>query len=197
MASLSFIPAGKLADLLRSADPQNRMYVRVLSATRLAIGADPLQPTSVIDLAKETVGPIESPQKANDVPSDDHAARGGGKITRRSGEYWFEIRGKRTECSSLKNLLAEGLLALEGLRPGTLDSLSRVKGRSRRIVAREANHLFDKPHLVKDYAERLQDGWYFGTNNSARETNVWLNRAAECAGLKFGEEFRTSLGPAN
>jgi hypothetical protein len=110
------------------------------------------------------------------------------------GDYWLAIRGKRIECESLKELLAEGLKAIERTKPGTFDNLSRIRGRSRRIVARDANQLFDKPHLVKEYAEPLINGWYYGTNNSARETNVWLQRAAECAGLAWGVDFTTNLG---
>lgn len=78
-------------------------------------------------------------------------------------------------------------------KPGTMDNLSRIRGRSRRIVARDPAHLFEKPHLVKDYAQRLSNGWYYGTNNSSRETGVWLQRAAECTGLAIGTDFAMSL----
>jgi len=197
MASLSFISAAKLGDLLRSADPQKKMYVRVLSTNRLALGIDPLQPTNMIDLSKETIGPYPASdvQPVSYGSSNEPPRVNGTKFARRSGDYWFEIKGKRIECRSLKELLAEALKNLERTKSGTLDNLSRIRGRSRRIVARDANQLFDKPHLVKEYADRLINGWYYGTNNSARETNVWLQRAAECAGLAWGVDFNTNLGP--
>jgi hypothetical protein len=109
--------------------------------------------------------------------------------------YWFEIKGKRTECGSLKELLAEALKALERTKPGTLNNLSRMRGRSRRIVALDPSQLFDRPDLAKKYAEKLVNGWYFGTNNSAEQTNVWLQRAAECAGLAWGKDLMANLAP--
>ncbi|HVM79018.1 MAG TPA: hypothetical protein VMU06_08355 [Stellaceae bacterium] len=196
MASLSFIRASKLAELLQSADPEKKMYVRILNTTQLGVGLDPLQPMVIISLSKETIGPTggeDAQPTTTAAPVPDHPAFDGTKISRRSGDYWFEISGKRIQCGSLRQLLAEALKALEKKKPGTLDNLSRIRGRSRRIVARDANQLFDKAHLVKEYAERLDGGWYFGTNNSARETGVWLQRAAECAGFKPGSDFKTNL----
>lgn len=60
MANLSFVRSSKLIDLLQTADPQKEMYVRVLSASRLALGIDPLQPTHLIDLSKENIRPYHS-----------------------------------------------------------------------------------------------------------------------------------------
>jgi len=37
------------------------------------------------------------------------------------------------------------------------------------------------------------DGWWYGTNNSAGETNAWLERACSCSGLAWREDFKTSL----
>ena len=172
------------------------MYAQVLNG-RLVLGVDPLQPTDVIDFSKEAVAPyaISGVQSAVYNSSNEIPHVNGTKFARRSGDYWFEIGGKRIECGSLKELLAEALKSIERIKPGTLDSLSRHRGRSRRIVARDANQLFDKPHLVKEYADKLTNGWYYGTNNSARETNVWLQRAAECANLAWGTDFTTSLVP--
>lgn len=191
MANLSFIAVRNLANLLETADPKKNKYLRVLNSTQLVLGADPLQPDTIINLSNETVTPFQDgvPQATDSVTYHDNS-----RASRRSGEYWFEIHGKRNESSSLRNLLADALKALEKSRKGTWDNLSLLKGRSRRIVARNPAHLFDKPHLVKEYAAPLADGWYFGTNNSARETNVWLYRAAECAGLEPGKTFKTSLG---
>ena len=93
----------------------------------------------------------------------------------------------------MRDLLAGGLRALQEARPGTLEKLSHIKPRSRRIVARHPKDLFDKDHLAQEYAVKLSDGWYYGTNNSAQETNAWLERASSCAGLKWGAEFKTNM----
>lgn len=201
MASLSFISASKLVELVNAVDVRRQMFVRVLSATRLALGVDPLQPTHLIDLSREQIGPLSPPDVAKN--SDQRAASlstppdsdnlNAPKTARRSGDYWFEINGQRVVCSSLKQLLSEGLSALEKCRPGTLEKLSYIKPRSRRIVARDPKLLFDRTHLAKDFSERLMDGWWFGTNNSANETNSWLERACSCSGLSWGGDFKTSL----
>jgi hypothetical protein len=189
----SIMSAAKLADLLRSVHPQGAMHVQVLNE-RLALGVNPLQPTHMIDFSSERVVPYAASLIEAASPGEGSRINGT-KIPRRSGDYWFEIKGKRTECGSLKELLAEALKGLERTKPGTLDQLSRIRGRSRRIVARDANQLFDKPHLVKKYGEKLSNGWFYGTNNSARETSVWIQRAAECAGLTSGSDFLISLEP--
>jgi hypothetical protein len=200
MASLTYLQASKLAALLNIADPKKSMYVHILSATRLALGADPLNPSAVIDFSKEAIVPYmeakvagpQHPAGASPNMRDTISVR----ATRRSGGYWYELKGKRTDCQSLKELLALALLSIEKAVPGTLNNLTKVKPRSRRIVARDPKDLFDKPHLAKDYAEKLgKDGWYYGTNNSANETGAWLRRACAHAGLKWGEDFKTSLAP--
>jgi hypothetical protein len=200
MASFSYATTAKFTDLLNIADPKKSMYLRILSSTRIAIGPDPMKPIAVIDLAKEEILPFsEEPLKATEpAPSEGQWTSNpdevpGWRSSRKGGEYWFELNGKRSDFHSLRDLLAGGLKALEEARPGTLEKLSHIKPRSRRIVARDPKDLFDKDHLAKDYADKLTDGWYYGTNNSANETNVWLERAASCAGLKWGEEFKTSI----
>jgi len=78
---------------------------------------------------------------------------------------------------------------------GGSPSRNLIKSRTRRIVARDPSHLFDKQHLSEDHSERLIDGWWYGTNNSASQTRAWLQRACSCAGLKWGDDFKTSLTP--
>jgi hypothetical protein len=85
-------------------------------------------------------------------------------------------------------------------RGGPIDDLSRQSiAESDQIadppVARDPSHLFDKQHLSEDHSERLIDGWWYGTNNSASQTRAWLQRACSCAGLKWGDDFKTSLTP--
>lgn len=99
----------------------------------------------------------------------------------------------RVECGSLRELLGESLKALEGARPGTLDKLSHIKPKSKRIVSHDKKALFDSEHLSEEYGAKLLNGWWYGTNNSAQETNTWIERAAGCAGLKWGKDVRTSI----
>jgi hypothetical protein len=189
MASLAFIQASKLIDLLRSADKRGEMYVRVMSANRLALGADPMNPTTSIDLSKELVGPFAKSTAGVPEPEPQSSP----KSARRSGDYWFEIKGKQKKVSSVRELLGEALRGMEAHSPGTLEKLSYIRPKKKRIVSRDKKALFDSEHLVDKFAEKLMNGWWYGVNNSTVETENWLKRACECAGLKWGESFRTSL----
>jgi hypothetical protein len=191
MATLSFITTGKLVRLLNEADPENTMYIKVLSQTRLGLGADPVTPSTIIDLAEEKLLPFHE-QPAAVIPFTPI----GGRVSRRSGEYWFELNGRRTDSRSLRELLYSSLLAIEEAFPDTLKRLSHVKLRTRRIVARDPSQLFEKEHLSDEYAEQLGNGWYFGTNNSATETVNWLQRACSCADVEWGVQFKTNLSPS-
>jgi len=203
MANFLFTQSSKLVDLLHACDPRREMYVRVLSESELALGVNPLQPTHLINLSKEMAGPYDPAQPETTFEHDSapkvkasSSHQMAPKMTRRSGDYWFELNGQRSEHNSLKDLLGEGLRTLEQTRPGTLEKLSHIKPRSRRIVARDPKQLFERSHLAKDYAEKLIDGWWYGTNNSATETNSWLERACSCSGLQWGLDFKTSQNDA-
>jgi len=126
-------------------------------------------------------------------PDAAESRRRTAKVARSSGTYWFEFKGQRTEFGSLKDLLSGGLRALEEARPGTLEKLSQIKPRSKRVVARDSKQLFDKEHLAEQFSERLADGWWYGTNNSKFETEAWLARACACSGLTWGMDFKTNL----
>jgi hypothetical protein len=192
MATIAFMPTRKLLELLSK--PENRDgYVRILTATRLGLGPDPLQPKMIIDFSKEQVSPNSSEEIGVSFPLAGNDRVTEAKSARRSGDYWFELNDRRIDCRSLKELLAEGLKAIEKRRPGTLEKLSHIKPRTRRIVAHEPRELFDQAHLSKQFAEKLINGWYYGTNNSAHETNTWLERACSCGGLKWAIDFKTSL----
>ncbi|WP_035695030.1 hypothetical protein [Bradyrhizobium liaoningense] len=191
MATVSFISALKLVELLKTANKGGGMFVRVASGNRLALGNDPMQPTVSIDLSREQISPFSETKAPVPEPTIEGPI---GKASRRSGNYWVEVQGNRIDCSSLRDLLAEGLKAIEVAQPGTLEKLALIKPRSKRIVSHDKKALFDAEHLSEEFGAKLIDGWWYGTNNSAPETNTWIERACECAGLKWGKEIRTSLG---
>ncbi|MGE0119569.1 MAG: hypothetical protein AB7S71_09140 [Dongiaceae bacterium] len=193
------IRSRKLIDLLRSVDPAGEMLVSILNAHTLGMGSDPLKPARVIDLSSENArspsadsfAKVEtSTPAAGTAPSSYRPTQ---RIARHFGTHWFELNGRRTDCRSVKDLLMSGLRAIEAQCPGTLDNLSHLKKRTKRIVARNRNDLFSQTHLVDDYSEQLMNGWWVGTNNSSDETEAWLRLAASHAGLDWGTQFRTSL----
>lgn len=189
---LSFIPTAALADLASSAEKQGYKYVQVQTKNLLALGADPLNPTHVIDLTTETIRPISGSVNSPDpnMPPAPFSRR----ASRRSGDYSIEVKGDTIKCVSLKEVLSEGLKALERCHPGMLNELSAIMPRSKRIVSRDPEQLFKNPELVRKYSEKLVSGWWFGTNNSSDETVAWLRRGAKIAGLEWGKEIGTSVG---
>ncbi|HTZ66073.1 MAG TPA: hypothetical protein VMB83_01145 [Roseiarcus sp.] len=199
MASVSYMRAGKLAELLQKADGGAGLVVKVISASRLALGRDPLHPTIAIDFSKEAIAPYESVEgrtnagidvARTNLRADDPRAN---KATRRSGLHWFELLGNRSEFGSLRDLLRAALLAIESARPGSLEELCHIRPRSKRIVARDKKLLFTSEAMSEEFSEQLGDGWWYGTNNSAQETKAWLQRACSCAGLTWGSDFNTNL----
>ena len=57
MANIAFASVGKLIELLSTAAAGEDTYVRVVSANRLALGADPFHPSYMIDIAREVLVP--------------------------------------------------------------------------------------------------------------------------------------------
>ena len=181
------INAGNLIDRLTHLPKHQDLHVWVDGANRLAIGPNPVS-TSV----HSRFGVGENSEV--NPHTDDAAVENRVRMPRRSGSYSFEIFGRQITCRSLKELLAEALIQLEDLRTGTLDKLSHEMPRTKRIVARNASDLFPgKPNLSRRYSERLIDGWYYGTNNSAAEVEAWLKRAVLCADLTWAVDFKLHL----
>jgi hypothetical protein len=194
MAQVSYIAVTKLIELLRSASASGPIFARIADG-ELRFGSDPLIPTHSVDFSAEAIRSLaqSNPPAQRNVVSPTAEPPFRTKLPRKGGKYVLDIRGEHTEYPSLKEMLSGGLRKLETCRPGMLDKLAAVKPRSKRIVAHEPQGLFDQQSLVKDHAERLMDGWWFGTNNSADETNTWLKRACELAGLTWGKDVQTSL----
>jgi len=187
--SLTAIDAAKLAKLLAATNAGRNLKVWVLTPNELAFGVEPPLRMGTIDLINEQVHLNgHATTSATPEPPKPIATR----LTRRTGRYLLKIKGRTIECSSLKEMLAEGLRALEAHKKGTLDKLAAAKSRTRRIVSRDPSKLFDKTHLEEKHAEPLMEGWWYGTNNSALETNRWLRQACALAGLTWERDFSTS-----
>lgn len=61
-------------------------------------------------------------------------------------------------------------------------------GRTRRLVARARDDLYDKRDLKK-YADELQDGWWIGTNLSPDQVQKHITTACEVMGITRGERL--------
>jgi hypothetical protein len=75
----------------------------------------------------------------------------------------------------------------------------RCSSPARKLIARTKESLFPKsPHLVENYAKRLIDDWFIGTNFSGEIIYSHIKTISEFAGLEFGKdvivEFESSNG---
>ena len=81
MANIAFSSVGKLIELLSTATAGEDASVRIVSATRLALGTDPFHPVCLIDIGREVLVPcnqVEPPmnlQKNNTTPTVFHHSR--------------------------------------------------------------------------------------------------------------------------
>jgi hypothetical protein len=73
MASIAFASLKKVIELVNGVQSSEDMYLRVVSSNRLAVGTDPLNPTHIIDIAREAVmacNGVEAPSRATvEAPS--------------------------------------------------------------------------------------------------------------------------------
>lgn len=185
----------QLISLMTTADPSKRMSVSIINGTQLGLGVHPFQPTHLIDLAEEKLIIIGNPSTDDTSPRDrpPPIAEPAQRLSRQTGRYLLGVRGETIVCISLKDMLSQGLQKLEEMKPGTLAKLEGVKPRTKRIVSRDPAKLFEDEVLKEKYAEKLTNGWWYGTNNSAAETQTWLRRGCELAGLIWGKDLSTSL----
>lgn len=181
MAHLAYVTTNDLTNLIRKASGGANLPIRILSTTELGLGPDPFKPSIIIDLSTESVRTVED---APPMPIAPPVVR-----SRTTGNYVVSIDGEDCGAGSLWEALRAGLLKIEEMKPGTLEKLSQVKGRTKRIVARDPNDLFEKEESVRQFATSLGNGWYFGRNNSAAETNSWLLRAADIADVELRTNF--------
>jgi hypothetical protein len=185
-------------ELLHAADPKGVMYVKILTTTQLGIGANPLQHSSVIDLAREE---IRSAAAEPLTAVDDADSRVAPTVSppsqrqpRRTGKYLLSFKGTDYDCLSLKHMLAEFLKAAEKHHPGTLENLSHVQPRTKKIVARNRSDLSNVPEKLDEFAEELMPGWWYWTNNSADETVSWIKRGCTSAHLRFDHDVVVVIG---
>lgn len=185
MAKESFVTVESLQKALGSSRVRRGYRVSILSSHTLAIGSGTEPRKLIFDFESEQLSAGETtPQRRRwaDLQELTAQRKPESKSKRVSGTWTF-THGSFEICkTSLPDLLEAVLLHLESVHPGTLHELSRIKPRTRRIVARRADDLFDQKHLA-DKSRRIADGWWMGTNNSANETRNWIRRACEIAGI--------------
>ncbi len=97
--------------------------------------------------------------------------------------------GNDVNFSSLRAALLSTLSVLEAREPGTFERLASTKFKNRYVIARNAESLYLKsPHLAKDYATHLGNGWWVDTNLSKTQVIKRVEAACLSASVSFGRE---------
>ncbi len=180
-----------------------------LAAGDLHVGASPGTPTFRVDLAGETLVPYREvrtrrppagssgrgsanpgkpaePRNARDEGPERSATPQAGRppASRRTGSFSVILDGTHIPATSQKALLLVALQALERAKPGTLERLAAERGRTKRVVARQREDLYDDPRLGERFSQSIEGGWWVATNNSFPETEKFIRRAAFHAGCE-------------
>ena len=109
--------------------------------------------------------------------------------TRNRGSWTVTIAGKQTQVGSLSAAYQRLLLGLAERDTNFLERFSKIRGRTRRFVAKQPEALYENSvHLAADFAKPLIDGWYFDTNLSLQQIAQRAKAAAEVSGLRYGVE---------
>ncbi len=141
-------------------------------------------PHARFDFGEERLVPVGAPEIPTPKRRISHLAK-----ARRIGKcYELETDTEIHVFGSATQLLVEGLNLLEAMAPGTLETLSLRKGRTKRPVAKAREELYDVPHPLS-HSEKLASGYYVATNNKNAEARGYLRQAAEIAGRSWGKNF--------
>jgi len=112
-------------------------------------------------------------------------------VERSRGLWSVEVKGQRSPAANMKDAYRQLLLKLDELSPNFIERFAVERARSRKFVAREPSDLYDSsPHLAKDHAQLLKDGWYFDTNLSTEQVASRAKIAARIAGLSYGRDVK-------
>ena len=107
----------------------------------------------------------------------------------------FELRNERTETGSAIATLAEVIKRFAREDPSFMKRYSEnTVGRSRRVVARTPDELFDRADFAEKYSEDLRNGWWLGTNRGADTLRRNIEVACRLAEVRFGSQLRLIEG---
>lgn len=169
-----------------------------LDGGALILGTQLGEPRFAVDFAHQALadassvedhagaGGPENAAKASPPKQIVESADAGG---RRTGNFALILEDRIYPAKSQRELLRVALQSIERVRPGTLEKLSADRGRTKRPIARDREHLYTDPNLAK-YAQEIEGGWWIATNNSYPEVEKYIKRAGFHAGLEI--ELRRS-----
>lgn len=101
------------------------------------------------------------------------------RVSRSSGAYSTQLGKDPIEANSLKELLRRVLLKAEQMSPGTVVALASTPTvRGRYLVAKTPEGLYPKSPQLVEYADRLDDDWWYDTNVGRNQVLSYLKQIA-------------------
>ncbi len=121
------------------------------------------------------------------------AGRAEVRTSRRRGNLSIAVKGRTTPVANLKDAYISALGQLVKIRPSLFQQLLAEGNQRRRWIALSAEALFPlSPHLARQHAHPIATNWFVDTNLSRAQIETRLTRAAEIAGLAFGDSVSIS-----
>ena len=109
--------------------------------------------------------------------------------TRQRGDWAIRLGNETYDAANLKDAYCGLLRRLAAKYPAFITDFARQSSRSRAFVARVPDQLYkNSPHLAKDHAQKLIDGWFVDTNLSESQVSQRVRAAAVTANLVYGKD---------
>ena len=125
------------------------------------------------------------------VPQKNVAAIAHPQEVKRRGKWSVHLLGEEHKTANMKDAYCTLLRLLADLDSGFLARFSELGSSARRFVAENELSVFIKsPHLAKDFASKLTDGWFVDTNVSEQQVASRARDAAKVAGLTYGLDLK-------
>lgn len=157
--------------------PDSSLYDVVKDAVERSCGYRPSS-DDVKNFLTKTASPIDI----------DHGGPTLVNIQERNGRIvGFVFDGEETFTGAARPTLVELIKKFHHLDSSFMTRFAaKTRGRTRRLVAKTRDELYDLRHLREMYAEYLENGWWIGTNISPDSIRKHIRTACEVMGVRRG-----------
>lgn len=110
---------------------------------------------------------------------------------RYTGKFAFAYKGNAYAEASLKSAYKRILLLISADTANFLQELSKVETPGRRIVSQDPKALYKtSPHLAEDFAEKLDELYWYDSNLSNQQAKSRLSTACKIAKIDLGSTLK-------
>lgn len=103
----------------------------------------------------------------------------------------FELDGKEYSTGKSIQTLIKIVNVFQGRDANFMERFAPLTvGRTRQLVARNREDLYEQAHLVEGYSTLLENGWWLGINYGTRGIKNHIRTACKVAGVTFGRQLR-------